>query len=66
MNLANEKNKPKSVSGQSIARRRHFVNFNFYKVMYGKWASSLLWSGLFLCLAKFYRSCPIRYFKDGT
>ena len=37
------KSKPKLVSGpivrvihQSIAKRRHFGNFNFYKVLYGK------------------------------
>ena len=41
INHTNEKNKTKLVSGprgihQSIAKRRHFGNFNFYKVLYGK------------------------------
>ena len=43
---ANEKDKTKLVSGpivrvihQSIKKRRHFENFNFYKVLYGERAS---------------------------
>ena len=42
----NEKKKTKLVNGplfrvihQSIVKRRHFWNFNFYKVLCGKWSS---------------------------